>query len=197
MKFEITKFPVLIVSAPRCGSTALIEKIARDYGLVEFSEPNQYPRSLWKLKYDFIRQQRTDFVVKIMPHILNRSQFIDPEKFFVISLSRKNIIDQCVSYYTAKQTSIWHRKQNTAEEFHVGINQEIIYRAVQEIKFFQSMIENLQINIDLRLYYEDLELDDVSIIKNPVPGNIDEIKNAIIQEYYNGEDSVSGKHICL
>ena len=182
---NITKFPVLITSPARCGSTALLRKIAFDYNLKEFGEPHALvsPKVFWKLTEFSKIKKRSDYVIKVMSGLFDyyHSYYnYNLDNFFTIRLRRRNIIEQCASYYIARTIDKWH---STIHDF---TSLDFIALDYNEIKLSTDLIlqaniknEAINHNFNLELYYEDLDLSNPDLVKNSKPKNYQELLDII------------------
>lgn len=178
---NITKFPVLITSPARCGSTALLRKIAVDYNLVEFSEPSESknPRLLWYFNQLYYREKRKDLAIKIMSISFDHYNF-KLDDFFTIRLKRKNIIEQCASYYLARARKKWHYTVNDCvDQDTILIDNDEIKISIDHMIYGNNKNNSLNYNFDLDVYYEDLDLSNPDLVKNPKPKNYQELLDII------------------
>jgi len=182
MKYKINKFPILIAATPRSGSSSLLSLISIVYNIQKFNEPN-FSFIGWRSQLTNLMNRGIPFVVKLMPLYVSLLKNI--ENYYIIKLSRKNHIDQCVSWYIATKLNIWHRKRKERNEFYVDIDNDLIKESIRLIKHQRSLFDNLPIISDLNLFYEDLDLSESENIKNPLPSNIDDIRQAVINFYDN------------
>jgi hypothetical protein len=119
MKYNITKFPIVILSAPRTGSTALAHEISEQLGDILFINEPFNPHS--KEKQELIEISLTNQPYVLKTHI---DEFLYPEFFkkvslepsmnsqrlllieriknnecYVIRVRRRNIAEQIASFY--------------------------------------------------------------------------------------------------
>jgi hypothetical protein len=119
MKYNITKFPIVILSAPRTGSTALAHEISEQLGDILFINEPFNPHSNKKKELIEISSTNQPYVLKT--HI---DEFLYPEFFkevtlepsmnhqrlllierikknecYVVRVRRRNIVDQIASFY--------------------------------------------------------------------------------------------------
>jgi hypothetical protein len=154
---EIKQTGILIVSAPRCGSTNLMKSLASTYDKNFSFEPdliNQYP----KFSYND--------VVKIVPfwetHVLHTNSFrynllLENIKQFnnIILLKRKNFIEQLESYYVMKKYSTGKIDRKWGNE---EINKDDSYYFFKEyLSKTNKVIDRLSADLNLEInYYEDI-----------------------------------------
>ena len=154
---EIKQTGILIVSAPRCGSTNLMKSLASAYDKNFSFEPdiiNKYP----KFSYNDI--------VKIVPywetHLKYKNSFkydllLGNIKLFdnVILLQRKNLIEQLESYYVMKKYSMGKINRKWGNE---EINKDDSYYFLKEyLEKTNQIIDKISSDLNLKInYYEDL-----------------------------------------
>jgi hypothetical protein len=186
--YNINKFPIIILSSPRTGSTFLANMLSKSYpDLKLFLEPDETDSMLDFSKYSNINNQyilkfhsRTLF--KFPEHI---NQKIFSNDAFLIRLRRRNIIDQISSLYIELYRNIWNYNLKTVEIYKdekIIIDNNIINKAIHNTKMYNHSIDTLKINYNLDLYYEDLieEFGNLSFTYvTPKPINHNEIYQAI------------------
>jgi LPS sulfotransferase NodH len=196
---NIDKFPIIILSSPRTGSTVLAEILSKKFPELElFIEPDSYDKKLEardsmdnfinysKMSDQYILKCHLKYFIKY-PTIFKK---VIDHNAFLIKIRRKNIIDQMVSMYIELIRHQWCYNADIAEKYKdkiVPIENNIITKAVQQINEFNNPLRGLNIKYDLEIYYEDLINDINGIYKTnsnmtPKPINHNEIYQAI--EYY-------------
>lgn len=200
--FEIKKLPVLILSTPRSGSTALSSVIWKQEndkhpGCHYFSEPdwlNLDKRSfnIERLNNFYKVCQTTDnFVVKC--HYYRFIEFYRQDirelllsKAFKIRIRRKNIISQIASMYIAvnRNNKYHYTIDDSIEPYNVPIDENLIKNRIEYSRFSNSLIDNAAIDFDLNLYYEDLEnLNQSGHIESIKPQNYRQLCDYIAEIY--------------
>ena len=189
--FQINKRPIVVLSAPRTGSTALaayIRKMSNDSSIQAFYEPDAVGGRM----NEFLQVYNSDsknFIVKT--HLMNIERyspeianfFTTSDSVFRIRIQRKDLIKQIVSYYIAvSRGNKWHyRHANELGIFDkLNIDQNMLQAHVKHIIRSNKILKESQINFDLDLFYEDLpKMDNLSFYVNPKPTNYQEILDAV------------------
>lgn len=180
---DITKFPVIVISTHRSGSTILSQYIAKKYNLHWFNEPDENATSL--LNFKSYSKNEKNYVLKF--HARNFSLYENLDIFensFLISIQRKNKIEQIASEYVARVRNKYiydtiipdYSKSIHINAFDIIVSSEVIFKANLALK-------NLNIKFNARLYYENLDLHELgknSInIVTPKPENYDYLKSRV------------------
>jgi hypothetical protein len=172
---HINKWPIVIITYPRTGSTALAEYLAKKYQVPAFLEP-WYPydkrNAEWgeevfgvkKNFYDFYRNKyNRKYVLKIFANQINHFtpyEQILSTNCFKIKLTRENFIDNCVSRYIAENHKKWWQfKNEIVEPYTVKIDTDIMINSIAQTSFSNYLTNNLNINWDLELTYESLNFE--------------------------------------
>jgi hypothetical protein len=184
--YNITKFPVFILSSPRTGSTTLADDIYREYpNLKLFNESgtNKDAESF----YEYIKNTN-NYVLKA--HLLDidnkytaeLKDLISHGDAFLIRLRRRDIVAQVTSWYIEMHRKIFGYDINGD---HVNVNDYIPLVATKADRAITFILQNNHIldrcsyNFDLDLYYEDLKLSTNKYIKTPNPVNYEKIYDFI------------------
>jgi len=193
--FEITKRPIVILSAPRTGSNMLanhIRKNCTDKPPVVFLEPDRSATLDIFTRYYNLDQEK-NFILKV--HLHNLSSY-DPDivefltqspTVFRIKLLRQDVVKQIASHYIASmRNNKCHyyayettRKNNYADP--IPIDTDMLVGATSAIlKHNRAFVDN-GIQTDLDVLYEDLPSvnDAAATIVTPKPANYQEILDAI------------------
>lgn len=186
---RVTKFPIVIVSGFRTGSTALGRYLSNKYKIPFFSEPFQnknvhiYDRN----KKDYISKvlkKEKKFVLKFMPcqiSDLNNYSDILLEENYKIRLSRTDKINQIASLYVAEKTNIFFKSENEIiKTFTIPVDLELLSLTVQIVLRDDYLLRELPYKYDLTLSYEDLGfIEGIQYALSDQPENMEEIKNEI------------------
>jgi hypothetical protein len=189
--FEITKRPIVILSAPRTGSsilTAYIHKLCNDADIKAFFEPstdrkNDHLNSF--LKYF---SSSKNFIVKthltsIHAYPTEISKFLTTsDTVFRIRIQRKELVKQIASYYIAILRSRYHF--HTLKEIDyvdtLPIHNKLLEEFILDIARSNKILSESQIKFDLDLIYEELPImDNLNFYVVPKPTNYQEILDAI------------------
>jgi LPS sulfotransferase NodH len=189
---NIEKYPVLIISCPRTGSTSLAKTLANSKNIPFFSEPLVCKaKDIRHIRYiEWRKSENQNFILKVQAcqwrDFIKADSNIELEKFYRIGLRRKNIIDQMASLYVSLHRDVWAYKPNiNYDEFYneeIEITEEKILKCIQTIlatnRDFETFESDFNITFDVNLYYEDLNLE--GFIKTPLPKNYNDLKKEIM-----------------
>lgn len=179
LNIQNLKFPILIVSPPRCGSNLLASYIINQTGIKPYLEPDLNPREFMLFKRDFYKDNK--HLIKIMSHNLNLYSFIGYEKYYKIRITRRNVIEQCASQYIANIRNKWiyfKNENNASSSNAVPIDIELLKELIRKIKISNAANKSLNLNIDCDIFYEDemTRLSETSSVsKTPIPLNYNEL----------------------
>ncbi len=183
-----TKTPIIILSAPRTGSTVLGSYIQSMYDteIKYFQEPDYIGQEEID-NFSNYSKESNNFIFKCQFMNLHRydQDLIDHllSKAYKIRLRRKDFIKQVASLqivYNRKQR--WHYISKDQLDLNdtVPINIESIKRSITLLKEANSNLDNANINFDLDLYYEDLpKINNAGFYITPKPLNYNELLDAI------------------
>jgi LPS sulfotransferase NodH len=183
---EINKFPVIILSSPRTGSTLLAQTIkSKYYNLKLFLEPDAS-----NMMDDFIEytNDSNQYILKFhlkqffkFPQNINKKIFNNDA--FLIRIRRKNELDQIVSNYIELYRNIWsYDKDITYKEEIIPIDLNTIKISVATIRQYNIVLNTLDIKYDLDVYYEDLIMEEdiySSSVVTPKPTNHNQLYQTI------------------
>lgn len=154
----IDSLPVVILSSPRSGSTALAMSLHHQLGGVLFIEPglkevslNQFLRHT-SMKTDYILKEHASVLLKKYPNF-------DFKNATVIRIKRQNFISQVVSSYITGKTKKWFY---TEEDRHyqdnvVPLDESFLKASFVYITTQNRIVNNFKGKIDLEVNYEDIE----------------------------------------
>ena len=192
---DINKFPVVIISNYRTGSSALLWHIKEKYDLIRFNEPHYTEANLVYLK-ETIRGKNNRYAVKFIADQIGdydvyKQLLLRPG--YKIKLTRNNKVDQITSYYIAHMTNRWRNypyDQNpNLLDYEVPISEEGISFSINAITNADNILESLQINFDQVLTYEELGYleNDGNFTLTVQPRNFEEIRTEIEKRYKNSQ----------
>lgn len=176
---SIASFPIVILSAPRTGSTLLIDYLSKYYDLVRFREPDYGNDARKMTEFTKFAEKNSNYIVKFHSYFafkydqnLIRTYFYGPN-LTRIRIRRKNFIHQCASHYLAMQRQEWHYQVNQpyAHSQEVIINIDRIVDSIKVLKRFNHCIDNLNLQYKLDLMYEELPDIFNDCIPTPKPDN--------------------------
>lgn len=177
---NIKKRPIVIISGPRTGSTALAYHIANLYPTVPFfNEPNFTPALMDKFIDYSIATKKNDYILKLLGSSLNcypadTIATIFSNEAFRIKISRRNIIEQMASYYVAHCRDMWiyTEANDTYQDLtKIDINFDLlkIRYSIGRVLHDNDILS--KISADVELYYEDVINILSPIKKTPLPAN--------------------------
>jgi LPS sulfotransferase NodH len=198
----INKFPIVILSSSRSGSTVLLEILSKQYPKLQvFSEPDS-PRKKVGARdsmenFTNYSNSNNQYIVKCHLNHLNSypSNFIKKvieNEGFLIKIRRKNVLDQMVSYYIELIRWRWYYDAISAQQHQeeiIPIKSDIIEKTIKNINKYNEQPEWSHINYDLEIYYEDFIKEipsNLHIVSTPKPINHNEIYQAIKTELEKG-----------
>lgn len=175
---NVNKFPIIIISSPRTGSTILSEYLSEKYKLKLFLEPDEN-KSIVDEFNSYVESKNTNFILKF--HARNFSFFKNLEIFsdsYLISIERKNKIDQIASHYIARARNRFvYNNEDYLMNDNIDVNLLDIVINCESVYKSNKALSNLNLKFDSKLFYEDLNFKDLSydskFIKTPKPSNYD------------------------
>ena len=181
---EITKWPCVILTNYRTGSSALGYILRKKYDVEYFGEPTLIEKDEKKF-LNIFNSTNKKFIVKIMFDQLNfldsYHQLLNSDDCFKIQLLRTNELEQCISYYIAKSTQTWQQYSPTINNsYRVELNISLLAECVYIITENNRLLKNLDVEFDCKVTYEQLNLNENNkYFKITPPTNIEEISQAI------------------
>jgi hypothetical protein len=189
--YNITRFPVIILSSPRTGSTILAHDIQEELNkqgksFQVFNEPitgRQHDSFLSYKNKDYILKIHAHDLIKYPTHILD---MIKDRSCFLIRIRRRNIENQILSWCIARQTLGWGYynpfgiEQNLLDSnITLIVSHNQIIKDVHIIIKFNNELDEIDVKFDLDLFYEDLDFKSTHMIKAPKPINHEKIREVI------------------
>lgn len=150
---------IVVFATYRSGSTAFCDYLSRLTGFPNYDElfhPSiPIEKRLWRKKF------QTPCIIKIMAdHKVPKEYESLVAHAFVISLTRRSIIEQTASCYICSQTGHWHDTVNdSAADYAVAINDYDIEDILNYMLKVRDLYKNNKIKKDVVLYYEDIKTD--------------------------------------
>lgn len=171
----LRKFPILILANYRTGSSSFNHILSHNNNLDKFNEPHYEPDQMTILA-DKVENNENNFSVKFMPDQINDYQIyqtIYSSDCYKIKLQRRDKIAQIASYYIACVSGIWHSENPMirGEKCLIPIYQDDINYSINKILDNDKMLDEMNVNFDQELYYEDLNLENSNAVKLNFPGN--------------------------
>jgi LPS sulfotransferase NodH len=198
--FDNIKFPTLIISSPRTGSTILGDYISQIYPHVKFfSEP--YLNLDHYIEFLEYSKNSNNYILKfhardIFDYDLNLSDY------YLMRIKRRNIVNQIASYYLADKRNKFGGYIPNSKEYKL-YNQSIIDFDNQKIDslidstlYFNKCLNKFHrlfnVTFDQDLWYEDIHFDlnkienkDYRVFKTAYSKNYDELKSLISKKLLN------------
>lgn len=191
---NVTKFPIVIISSARCGSTVLGEYLANKHNLTFYNEPDLFARDLSNIRHNeflqFINQdyKKNDYVLKVMSDIIESNIYPTDTKLRILSNScykikiiRNKIAEQIASFYIARNRGNWaYTNVNVNEDkfnMDIALNINEITHCIKRITYQNNIVKSLE--TDLTLVYEDFSGIESRFKKTPQPRNYDELLDNI------------------
>jgi hypothetical protein len=190
--FKITKMPVLVIGAPRTGTTVLSEWILKKNPEItqSFFDPT-IPK--FKDRYEkFIsyanNNSNKDYLVKAngINYIEFPSWFrekIIAKEVFIIKNQRLNVEKQIASYFIAQSRKTWYYNKKNLDKFNdsvIAIDTELLDYSIKNVFGDNEIVK--EIPADISVIYENIQdniTEDTYCIKTPLPSNYQEILNII------------------
>jgi hypothetical protein len=188
---NIDRWPAIIFTNYRSGSTEFGYQLAKKYDVAYFSEPsgkknlNGYDVDLLD---SFLHSYNNGnkFILKFMPDQLKgmpEYQSLYKGDCFKIKLTRKSEFDQIVSFYIAVKTNSWSQTKEITD-YTVDIDPITIKHSIDIIVSNNNILKFSSIKFDQELEYENLKFEPSKHnYKTTPPLNIDDIRSAIQQQY--------------
>jgi hypothetical protein len=187
---NIDRWPAIIFTNYRSGSTEFGYQLAKKYQVEYFSEPfgkknlNGYDIDLLD---SFLQSYNGNkFILKFMPDQLKgmpEYQALYKSDCFKIKLTRKSEFDQIVSFYIAVKTGNWEQTAQV-DQYSVDIDKSIIKQSIDIIVSNNNILKFTSAKFDQELEYENLTFErSEHNYKTTLPLNIDDIRLAVQEQY--------------
>ena len=174
--------PIVILSAPRTGSTLLIDALIESSAslilpLHRFSEPSMnggFDRfSLMSGNKNYVLKVHAKDLIDYPEKI---KKIIEIHSCYLIRIRRKNLIDQLTSWYISKKRNTWKYTPQTKFIDEESIDFDEINNSVGIISQYNFEIDNYPADFDLDIYYEDLNITTSRSIPTPSHKNYNLIR---------------------
>lgn len=176
---NIEKFPIIILSSPRTGSTSLGDFLSKKYNIVYYCEPNG---NFLPIKEEYILKFHARDLKKYPSQIISK---IFKNDCFLIRIRRRNLVSQIASNYVSLKRGRWNYKSDTVlEPESMEIDNDLVDISIKTVKIYNQHLETLIVNYDMDLYYEDIILDiqATDYVITPKPLFYDELKDIILNK---------------
>jgi LPS sulfotransferase NodH len=173
---NVNSLPIVIISSPRTGSTALAMTLQNKLGGVLFNEPGNENIKL----NDFLRYAslKKDFILKEhAENYLKKYSNFDLNKCTVIRIKRKDLVSQVVSSYISNKRNKWFYTDKDAhyQDEEMIYDETFLKECFNHIKNQNKICENFKGKIDVDLFYEDILSELLDNQKTILPKNYTEI----------------------
>jgi hypothetical protein len=195
---EVIKFPIVIISSPRSGSTPLAFELKNKHNVELFNEPftehssKSEPNDEEKTRLmSLLKNNDSRFILKIHLDDLKFYpeeiiKLIETHNCHLIRIRRKDIVKQCISLYIELERNIWgyykdfidQKKIDSLTSTVIPINFNMLKHSLKRIVKVNDELNKLNYKFDQDVWYEDLSFDDTFIV-TPKPNNYDIIKEKV------------------
>jgi len=188
---EIEKFPIIIISSPRTGSTPLAYELKNKYNLELFNEPLPNKEHEQHNFLTFIKNNDNNFILKLHINDLHGYpndilKIINDHQCTLIRIRRRDIVSQVVSLYIETERDIWgyYKDYVNPETINKFTNSEIpikidLIMCIKKVIDINNELNKLTYVFDHDVWYEDLIFKDQTFITTPKPNNYNLIKEAV------------------
>ncbi len=201
--FNISKVPVLIISTPRTGSSALGSYLCSILGddMTFFNEPDFALDSHMPVFEEHYKNSKR-FILKIHAYnmIFYKKNLIDylatSDEVYRISISRKNVVEQIASYYIAlvRNKKFHYNFKDELEEYNdvLPLDIHLLNGSIKKILEANESLKRSNVKFDEHVFYEDIpdmKVVDTSwwrssegnaeFLRTPKPKNYEEICKVI------------------
>jgi hypothetical protein len=173
---NITKLPLVIISSPRTGSNGLAMLLQEKLQGNLFIEPGTDAKKL----SDFLRYAslNKNFILKEHAEVLlSRYKNFNIDDCCVVSITRKNIVEQVLSSYIAVKRKKWFYDPSETDYQNdtIDMDDNHLKQTIEFVNKHNLSIEKFKDKIDFHIVYEDI-VDKLNIgIKTIQPKNYDEL----------------------
>lgn len=185
--FNVTKLPVIIVSAPRTGSSAIggeyqdrlneIPYFNEPYGKVEFKE--SFTELVNSGDKSYIVKEHAMNLIRYSMYYKDTLDKIKTNDCFLVRIRRRDVIAQAASSYIGiKRNKLHYRIEYDPVEMNdiIELDSKVAVPVVGNILHANKILDNFDANYDVDIYYEDLNIrKEHRIMPTPKPSNYAEI----------------------
>ena len=173
---------ILVIANYRTGSTALCDLLSKHTGyhnLDEYFHPT-------KNSENFKTLLNKKIIVKIMPdHPVGNNWGYLLENFFILGITRRDVIAQITSFYICHRTHTWHSRKNcsNAVSSQVSIDHDDLENQCRYITNMNLQYQQLKKHCEIELIYEDVqhEFNESNYERYPKPTNYNQIESSVQQ----------------
>lgn len=186
MLSKINSLPIVILSTPRTGSTALSLTLQKKLNGKLFHEPGDDPFELKRfLQYasknnNYILKEHTERFLRLYTDF-------NLSKCTVIRTTRKDKISQIVSNYISEKRKKWYySKEDTYyQDIPVELDEAFLEHIFTDVKIQDNISKNFKGKVDFDILYEDIMGEFDPIGKTIQPSNYQEILEWVTHKYKN------------
>lgn len=186
--YENIRYPIVILSSPRSGSTALATHIHNKLeDVLLFQEPDTDPNEFSRFAKAF--DTTNQYIVKIHANRIEQypkhisDYLIHSTKPYKICIRRKNRIEQSLSLYIAYCRNMWFYQKELLIEDIIPINYANIKQHIEILEQCVNELNQIDITFDAAIWYEDFEFGELNVVKTPKPKNYEELYTAVTNVY--------------
>lgn len=154
---QISTLPIVIISSPRTGSTALAIALKHKLGGELFNEPGNDDLRL----NDFLRysSMKKDYILKEHAgKFLEKYSKFDLTDCTIIRINRKDLVSQAISNYISNKRKKWFYTDNDQHYQNESItyDEPFLRQCFHFTKTQNTMCDNFKGRVDFDLFYEDI-----------------------------------------
>ena len=213
----MNKFPIMIISNRRSGSTPLLYELANKHNIQLFNETftitniesteveNKRDQAIFA---SMLENKDDRYIIKI--HLDDLEFYPDEIKnrvkdhtCFLIRVRRSNIINQITSEYVARSRGmVGYYREYLNDDMIKSYNTEIpidsikLGYCVKDIVESCNRLNESEYEFDEDIWYEDLVFEDNTFITTPNPINYDQIQDEI-KRYFKRKDNIMIQKILI
>ena len=173
---KIKNRSIVVLGAPRTGSTAFCYALSEKFMIENYNEVF----NPWNAKKEYrIKRFWNNFnldtknITKIFPrHDITQEEFeLVIKDSFVISLRRRNLVEQIGSFYLLQVTkkAKYYQGQNPKDNWTIDISKNRLKKSIEMIISDVKLATEREKYADMILYYEDIMPELVNQIIKPYP----------------------------
>lgn len=185
---KINKFPIIIMSSPRTGSTSLAYDICQVHpNLKLFNENLTHAINSNESSEisSFIKNDK-NYILKFHLGDINKYPEIDNilNDAYLIRIRRHNVLEQIVSFYIELHRNIWGYYKNSYASISdtIPLDNRRATGSISTILSYNAKLNKCKYNFDLDVYYEDLSFTNDELRQTPKPLNYMEVCEFIKQK---------------
>ena len=179
---NVTKYPIVIISTPRSGSTSLAHMYSKKYNIPFYVEPDENINSKAEIEFKKDIETNDRFLIKFhAKKIYYYDDYIDKIKNgHLIKISRRNIVDQVLSNHVALERNIWGYRDIIEYNDVISDDDTKLLLSIKTINYYNECLSNIELKFDEEFIYEDIKFNDDADAVTPKPKNEQELKEKII-----------------